>query len=52
MLIDFAKRNCVRWFFFNYFKNRQRQIMTNISQLEKTLLAFMDEGKIAGNKSA
>lgn len=38
--------------FFNYFKNRQRQIMTNISQLEKTLLAFMDDDKIAGNKSA
>ncbi len=26
--------------FFNYFKNRQKQIMSNIAQLQKTLLAF------------
>ncbi len=29
--------------FFNYFKNRQKQIMSNIAQLEKTLLAFIEE---------
>ncbi len=29
--------------FFNYFKNRQKRIMSNIAQLQKTLLAFMQD---------
>ncbi len=29
--------------FFNYFKNRQKRIMSNIGQLQKTLLAFMQD---------
>ena len=29
--------------FFNYFKNRQKRIMSNIAQLQKMLLAFVDE---------
>jgi len=28
--------------FFNYFKSRQKQIMSNISQLQKTMLAFTE----------
>jgi len=31
--------------FFNYFKSRQKQILSNISQLQKTMLAFI------GNRS-
>lgn len=32
--------------FFNYFKNKQKQILTNISRLENTILAFIAENKI------
>ncbi|MBN2343081.1 MAG: MotA/TolQ/ExbB proton channel family protein [Deltaproteobacteria bacterium] len=32
--------------FFNYFKNKQKQIMTNASRLENTILAFVSEKKI------
>ena len=40
--------------FFNYFKNRQKQIMTDISRLENTLLAFIADRKISslGKKAA
>ena len=40
--------------FFNYFKNRQKQIMTNTSRLENTLLAFIADRKISslGKKAA
>jgi len=30
--------------FFNYFKNRQKRIMNDISQLQKMLLAFINNG--------
>lgn len=30
---------------FNYFKNRQTQILSNIAQLERTLLAFIEDGQ-------
>jgi biopolymer transport protein ExbB len=29
--------------FFNYFKNRQNNIMSNVAQLQKIVLAFIDE---------
>lgn len=32
--------------FFNYFKNKQKSIMSNIQQLEKMLLAFFEERPI------
>ncbi|MBN2525596.1 MAG: MotA/TolQ/ExbB proton channel family protein [Deltaproteobacteria bacterium] len=40
--------------FFNYFKNRQKQIMTNVSRLENTLLAFIADKKLSviGKKAA
>jgi len=31
--------------FFNYFKNRQKRIASNIEQLKKTLLAFISNEK-------
>lgn len=36
--------------FFNYFKNRQKQIMNNIQQLQNLVLAFIAEG--VGNSAA
>ncbi|MBN2715017.1 MAG: MotA/TolQ/ExbB proton channel family protein [Deltaproteobacteria bacterium] len=40
--------------FFNYFKNRQKQIMTNVSRLENTMLAFIADRKVTsiGKKAA
>jgi biopolymer transport protein ExbB len=40
--------------FFNYFKNKQKQIVMNISRLENTLLAFIADRKITaiGKKAA
>jgi len=43
--------------FFNYFKNRQKRILSNIEQIKKTLLAFIgdestDDGKAPVNKAA
>jgi biopolymer transport protein ExbB/TolQ len=40
--------------FFNYFKNRQKQIMSNVSRLENTLLAFIADRKLTsiGKKAA
>ncbi len=29
--------------FFNYFKNRQKRILSNIAQIQRVLLAFIDE---------
>ncbi len=38
--------------FFNYFKNRQKGIMGNISQLQNMLLAFIGNDKDAQDKKA
>ncbi|RJO64408.1 MAG: MotA/TolQ/ExbB proton channel family protein [Myxococcales bacterium] len=34
--------------FFNYFKNRQKEIMSHMAQLQKTLLAFLGERERQG----
>ena len=33
--------------FFNYFKNRQKRIVGNMEQVERTLRALIDAGQVA-----